>query len=52
MQEFCSHPSTELVARRDGIDYVRCRDCGRVFEFDDLETTGIGMEEDQPVQPD
>jgi len=26
-----------MIARRDGIDYVRCRDCGRVFEADDLE---------------
>jgi uncharacterized C2H2 Zn-finger protein len=26
-----------MVARRDGIDYVRCRECGQIFEAEDLE---------------
>jgi hypothetical protein len=26
-----------MVARRDGVDYVRCRDCNEVFEAEDLE---------------
>lgn len=37
MGEFCNHDRTELIARRDGVDYVRCSDCGRVFEAEDLE---------------
>ncbi len=27
--------------RRDGIDYVECRDCGEVFEAEDLEQVSI-----------
>jgi hypothetical protein len=26
-----------MVARRDGVEYVRCRDCNEVFEAEDLE---------------
>jgi len=40
----CTHTRTELIARRDGVDYVRCLDCGQVFESDDLEFP--------PVYPD
>lgn len=37
MERPCTHDRTEIVARRDGIDYVRCRDCGQVYEAEDLE---------------
>lgn len=33
----CEHTRTEFLMRRDGVDYVRCKDCGQVFESDDLE---------------
>ena len=33
----CSHEKTEMIARRDGVDYVRCVTCGQVFEAEDLE---------------
>ena len=33
----CEHKHTEYLMRRDGIEYVRCRECGQVFEADDLE---------------
>jgi hypothetical protein len=33
----CKHTRTELLARRDGVDYVRCLDCDQVFEAEDLE---------------
>jgi hypothetical protein len=34
----CSHLRTEFLARREGIDYLRCLDCERVFEDEDLES--------------
>jgi hypothetical protein len=33
----CEHKRTELLMRRDGVDYVRCVDCDQVLEADDLE---------------
>ena len=33
----CNHARTEILARRDGVDYVRCLDCDQVFEAEDLE---------------
>ncbi len=33
----CEHQRTELLMRRDGIDYMRCLDCDQVFEAEDLE---------------
>jgi Zn ribbon nucleic-acid-binding protein len=37
MQPPCPHQRTELLARRDGIDYVECLDCRQIFEAEDLE---------------
>jgi len=37
-----------MLARRDGVDYVRCLECGQVFEADDLEPVTVYDEEDQP----
>jgi len=37
MQAMCTHTRTELIARRDGVDYIRCLDCDQVFEAEDLE---------------
>jgi len=36
--QICNHSRTEIMARRDGVDYVRCLDCDQVFEAEDLET--------------
>ncbi len=33
----CDHLRTEIVARRDGVDYVECLDCRQIFEAEDLE---------------
>ena len=41
MSESCDHNRTEAIARRDGIDYVRCMDCGQVFEAEDLESVSV-----------
>jgi len=35
--QLCTHTRTEMLARRDGVDYVRCLDCDQVFEAEDLE---------------
>jgi hypothetical protein len=34
-----------MLARRDGIDYVRCLDCGQVYEAEDLEPVFVYDEE-------
>lgn len=37
MERICDHKTTEMLARRDGIDYLRCLECDQVFEAEDLE---------------
>ena len=44
--QICNHSRTEILARRDGVDYVRCLDCDQVFEAEDLETVPVSEEED------
>ena len=44
----CEHKRTELLMRRDGIDYLRCTDCDQVFEADDLEQVSVYDDEEQP----
>jgi hypothetical protein len=41
MSESCDHNKTEAIARRDGVDYLRCIDCGQVFEAEDLESVPV-----------
>ena len=43
----CEHKRTEILARRDGVDYVRCLDCDQVFEAEDLEAVTVYDEDDQ-----
>jgi hypothetical protein len=38
MAPACQHTRTEVIARRDGVDYVRCLDCQQIFEAEDLES--------------
>jgi hypothetical protein len=45
----CNHGRTEILARRDGVDYVRCLDCDQVFEAEDLESVPAYEEDDQPA---
>ncbi len=42
----CTHSRTEILARREGVDYVRCLECDQVFEADDLELENVTAEED------
>lgn len=46
MMAGCSHNKTEMIARQDGVEYVRCLDCGQVFEAEDLEAVAVYDEED------
>ena len=41
MDKPCNHDRTEMIARRDGVDYLRCIDCDQVFEAEDLETVSV-----------
>ncbi len=43
----CEHKKTEMLARRDGVDYVRCLECGQVFEAEDLEPVSVYDEDEQ-----
>jgi hypothetical protein len=45
----CNHGRTEILARRDGVDYVRCLECDQVFEAEDLEAVPTFEEDDQPT---
>ena len=44
--QICNHSRTEILARRDGVDYVRCLECDQVFEAEDLEAVPVYEEED------
>lgn len=44
MQPACEHNRTEMIARRDGVEYVECLDCRQIFEAEDLEP--VMVEED------
>ena len=37
MQPACDHTRTQVLARRDGVDYVECLDCRQIFDAADLE---------------
>lgn len=47
MQSACKHARTQMIARRDGVDYVRCLECGQIFEADDLEAASVYDDEEQ-----
>jgi uncharacterized C2H2 Zn-finger protein len=42
----CDHPRTEVIARRDGVEYVRCLDCRQILEAEDLESVTAKDDED------
>jgi hypothetical protein len=46
MQLACEHPRTEIIARRDGVDYVECLECRQIFEAEDLEPVAVEEEEE------
>jgi hypothetical protein len=46
MQLVCEHTRTQVIARRDGVDYVECLDCRQIFEAEDLEPVVVEEEEE------
>jgi hypothetical protein len=46
MQTACEHNRTEIIARRDGVDYLECLDCRQIFEAEDLEQVTVEEEEE------
>ncbi|MGA2771491.1 MAG: hypothetical protein ABSG26_11820 [Bryobacteraceae bacterium] len=46
MQTACEHARTQIIARRDGVDYVQCLDCRQIFEAEDLEPVKADEEEE------
>jgi len=47
MGPICTHQRTEVIARRDGVDYVCCLDCRQIFEAEDLEAAPA-YEDEEP----
>jgi hypothetical protein len=47
MQPACQHTRTEIIARRDGVDYVECLDCRQIFEAEDLESVTVDKEDEE-----
>ena len=45
MERPCNHSRTEMIARRDGVDYLRCLECDQVFEAEDLEAVSVYEDE-------
>jgi hypothetical protein len=46
MQAACDHNRTQIIARRDGVDYIECLDCRQIFEAEDLEPVKVEEDED------
>ncbi len=46
MQPACEHNRTEMIARRDGVEYLRCLDCRQIFEAEDLEPVTVDDDDD------
>jgi len=42
----CEHARTQIIARRNGVDYVECLDCRQIFEAEDLEPLKADDEEE------
>ena len=37
----CDHNRTQIIARRDGVDYVECLDCREIFESSEFRDMDI-----------
>lgn len=46
MPTACDHTRTQMIARRDGVDYVECLDCRQIFEAEDLEPVKVEDDEE------
>ncbi len=45
--QVCQHERTEFLYRRDGVDYIRCLECGQVCEAEDLDAVPTYEEEEE-----
>jgi len=45
-QHACEHNRTEIIARRDGVEYLECLDCRQIFEAEDLEPVTVEEEDE------
>jgi len=46
MQLDCEHVRTQMIARRDGVEYLECLDCRQIFEAEDLEPVTVDDDDD------
>ena len=46
MPTACEHNRTQIIARRDGVEYVECLDCHQIFEDEDLEPVKVEDDEE------
>ena len=46
MSPACEHNRTQVIARRDGVDYLECLDCRQIFEAEDLDPMKVEEEEE------
>ena len=46
MQTACEHSRTQIIARRNGVDYIECLDCREIFEDEALEPVKAEEEEE------
>ena len=46
MPPVCEHKRIQVIARRDGVDYVECMDCRQIFEAEDLEPVAVDDDDD------
>ena len=49
MQTACDHIRTQIIARRDGVDYVECLDCRQIFEAEDLEPVKVEEDDEKAI---
>jgi hypothetical protein len=47
MERICPHTRTQVIARRDGVDYLECLECRQIFEAEDLEAVSVYDDEEQ-----
>jgi hypothetical protein len=47
-REQCRHPQVQLVSRDEETEYLKCRECGEVFESSELKDMAI----EEKIAPD
>jgi transcription initiation factor TFIIIB Brf1 subunit/transcription initiation factor TFIIB len=47
-REQCRHPQVQVVSRDEETEYLRCRECGEVFESSELKDMAI----EEKIAPD